>query len=81
MTVNFIPVEEKCKKCRDTFQNFHFVSCHMRSHEILNNIVSDIEEKTKYVLDLRKRKGGKGCFKTGAEGSRCKKVRSKGSGQ
>lgn len=28
----------------------------MRSHEILSNIVSDTEEKTKYVFDLKKSK-------------------------
>lgn len=82
MIINFIP-EEKCKKHRDTFQNFHLVICHIRSNEILNNIVSDIEEKTKYVLDLRKKKGGKGCFKVGGQKKDpdVKRSRSKGSGQ
>lgn len=35
----------------------------MRSHEILNNIVSDTEEKTKYVFDLKKSKA-KAALKT-----------------
>lgn len=35
----------------------------MRSPEILNNIVSDTEEKTKYVFDLKKSKA-KAALKT-----------------
>lgn len=53
MTVNRIPVEEKRKKYKDTFRN---VSVGATSPEILNNIVSDTEEKTKYVFDLKKSK-------------------------
>lgn len=54
----------------------------MRSHEILNNTVSDREEKNN-VLDLRKRKGGKGCFKAGGQKKDpdVKRSRSKDSGQ